>query len=413
MLGLLGSDVPSVSLERLYSRFDGTCFWGHLTGERMVDEDDGRTLGLVGVIADITQRKLSEEAARRQAARYQALQETASEGIHILDEDGRLVEANQAFYAMLGHDSAEAAGQLCVTDWDAKFTPGQLREMLAGELPPVVETRHRRRDGTIIDVEITCRRVSWEGRRYIYAASRDTTARKALEDQLRRTNADLEQFAYVASHDLREPLRMVSAYLQLIERRLGGGLDGELKEFMDFAVGGARRMDRLILDLLEYSRTGRASSAFAPVALAEVVAQGLEHLTPAIAECGAEIRVADTLPTLAGDRGELLRLYQNLLGNSLKYRRPDRRPVIEVGGRRDGQEWLLWVRDNGIGIQDDERERAFGIFQRLVSRERYEGTGIGLAICRKVVEHHGGRIWMDSNPDGGLTVLFTLEPEYA
>ena len=224
---------------------------------------------------------------------------------------------------------------------------------------------------------------------------------------LTQKNQELEQFSYVASHDLRQPLRMISSYLGLIERRLGPDLGGEIKDFLDFAVGGARRMDRLILDLLEYSRTGKSTQRV-PVSLGQAVADARANLTVAMREADAEIIVADDLPTVSGDPTDLTRLFQNLIGNAVKYRAPDRRPRVVISCRRLDGEWLVSVMDNGIGIAEEDRERAFAIFQRLVPQEAYEGTGIGLAVCKKIVEHHGGRIWIESAPDGGSIFNVTI-----
>jgi len=233
-----------------------------------------------------------------------------------------------------------------------------------------------------------------DGQWFLYASSRDVTERNRAEDQLRETNAELEQFAYVASHDLRQPLRMVSSYLGLIERRLGPQLTGDIKDFLGFAIGGAKSMDHLILDLLEYSRSGKSGES-KPVPLATAIAQALASLAVTIREADAEITVAADLPTVTGDATELTRLFQNLIGNAVKYRSPERRPQVEVSVRRQGRDWLLAVRDNGIGIAVEDRDRAFAIFQRLVPQGQYEGTGIGLAVCKKIVEHHGGRIWIE------------------
>jgi len=224
---------------------------------------------------------------------------------------------------------------------------------------------------------------------------------------LTQKNQELEQFSYVASHDLRQPLRMIGSYLGLIERRLGPDLGGEIKEFLDFALGGAKRMDRLILDLLEYSRTGKSSQRV-QVSLGQTVAEACINLTVAIREANAEVVVADNLPTVTGDPTDLARLFQNLIGNAVKYRAPDRRCKVEIDCRLQGQEWLTSIRDNGIGIALEDRERAFAIFQRLVPQGEFEGTGIGLAVCKKIVEHHGGRIWIESGPGEGATFFFTL-----
>jgi|AGTN01.3.fsa_nt_gi Bacteriophytochrome (light-regulated signal transduction histidine kinase) len=227
---------------------------------------------------------------------------------------------------------------------------------------------------------------------------------------LERSNNDLEQFAFVASHDLREPLRMVSSFMGLLERRLHGSLDDENRDYLAFARDGAMRMDQMVLDLLEYSRIGRERPPLQPVPLGKVVEQARHTLGAALEDVKGEIRAEGPLPTVAGDGAELGRLFQNLLGNALKYAATDRPPVVSVSARRDGEFWRLAVSDNGIGIAPEHFDKIFGVFQRLHTRDKYAGTGIGLAICKKVVEQHGGRIWVDSREGEGTTVFFTLHP---
>jgi len=226
--------------------------------------------------------------------------------------------------------------------------------------------------------------------------------------QLARSNAELEQFAYVASHDLRQPLRMVSGHLGILERRFGQSLTQEAREFLGFAVDGARRMDRLIVDLLEYARLGRDNKPHRPVDLAAVLAETAAILEPARAEAGAEIVIAAGLPAVSGDADELVRLFQNLIGNALKYRHPLRTARIDVSCRNETGGWIIRVQDNGTGIRPEDRERAFLIFQRMVGPDACEGTGIGLAICKKIVESHGGRIWIEDGADGGTAVCLWL-----
>ena len=230
---------------------------------------------------------------------------------------------------------------------------------------------------------------------------------------LARSNAELEQFASVASHDLQEPLRMVTTYLELLRLRYGDRLDGEAIEFVDFAVDGANRMSRLIKDLLQYSRVGTRGQPFAPVDWEVVSSWTLSNLSVAIDESGA-IVTHDPLPTVMADETQMLQLLQNLIGNAIKFR-GEMPPEIHVGAeRRAGSSqgaadtWLFSVRDNGIGIEPQYSERIFQIFQRLHSRHEYPGTGVGLAVCRRIVERHGGRIWVESTPGQGSTFYFTL-----
>jgi len=219
--------------------------------------------------------------------------------------------------------------------------------------------------------------------------------------ELARSNAELESFAYVASHDLRQPLRMVSSYVSLLERRYDALLDDDGREFIAFARDGAQRMDRMIVDLLEYSRIGRLTRPMETVALADAVAEAMLYLEITAEECHAHIVAEGPLPEIVGDRIELVRLFQNLVGNALKYRADDRAPEVLIHATRSEAEWIVSVRDNGIGIAPESFDRVFGIFQRLHGRERYDGTGIGLAVCKKIVEHHGGRIWLESTPGLG------------
>jgi len=225
--------------------------------------------------------------------------------------------------------------------------------------------------------------------------------------ELRRSNAELEQFAYAVSHDLQEPLRMVNGYAQLLERRHGDKLDGDAREFLGFMVDGATRMSRMIEDLLAYSRVDRGGGEPVPVDAGEALASALDNLHAAIREAGAEVRW-DPLPMVVGERAQLVRLFQNLIGNAVKYRHPDRPPAVHVGVHRDGQAWRFTVTDNGIGVPESQAERIFMVFQRLHGRHEYPGSGIGLAIARKIVERHGGRIWVTRMPEGGACFHFTL-----
>jgi len=224
--------------------------------------------------------------------------------------------------------------------------------------------------------------------------------------ELRRSNEELQQFAYVASHDLQEPLRMVTSYVQLLAQRYQGQLDSEAQEFIGYAVEGAQRMKALIDDLLAYSRVNIRERLVVPTDSGAVLQQTLQNLHIQIAESGATV-TADPLPTVSTDRMQLGLLWQNLLSNALKFRGQEP-PRVHVSARRQGNEWVFSVRDNGIGMEPRHTERIFHMFQRLHTRQEYPGTGIGLAICKKIVERHGGRIWVESEPGQGTTFFFTL-----
>ncbi|CAA7619713.1 ATP-binding protein [Magnetospirillum sp. UT-4] len=354
--------------------------------------------------------------------------EAVGEGICGVDVAGKVVFANQAARRMLGWGDGEGVGldlhelshhhhgdgreypeaecpiRLTATDGTARSIGGEV---------------YWRRDGGSFPVEYTCTPIVEHGEVIgVVNVFRDVTdqqhsaeaVRAAMED-LSRSNAELAEFAYVASHDLREPLRMISSYLALIAKRLGGNADPDLAEFLGFAVDGAKRMDALIIDLLDYSRIGRGDAPHQPVALEMALAEALRDLDVAIADAGATVAVPADDPVVAGNPNELRRLFQNLIGNAVKYRHPDRPPRIRVEWRRQARAWLVVVTDNGIGIPADQRERVFGIFQRLAGRTTCEGTGIGLAVCRKVVERHGGRIWIEDAEGGGCRFCFTLPAE--
>ncbi|WP_018680784.1 sensor histidine kinase [Actinokineospora enzanensis] len=225
-------------------------------------------------------------------------------------------------------------------------------------------------------------------------------------EDLKRSNAELEQFAYVASHDLQEPLRKVASFCQLLERRYKGQLDERADQYIGFAVDGAKRMQVLINDLLAFSRVGRHARDRLPVSTADLLAQARENLADTIADAGAEVSAGE-LPTVLGEAPLLTAVFQNLIGNAVKFRGTDP-PRVRVESERDGDDWLFSVTDNGIGIEPEFAERVFVIFQRLHGKDAYPGTGIGLALCRKIIDYHGGRIWLDPTEGGGTRFRFTL-----
>ena len=224
--------------------------------------------------------------------------------------------------------------------------------------------------------------------------------------ELARSNAELEQFAYIASHDLQAPLRMVSSYVQLLARRYQGKLDQDADDFIGFASEGAARMQRLINDLLAYSRVGTRGKSFEEVNLESVVSEALENLLVGIKEKNAVV-IHDPLPRVYGDSGQLTQLFQNLIDNAIKFHR-DEQPLVHVSARLEEGDCICSVQDNGIGIAPEYVDKIFVLFQRLHTRKEYPGTGIGLAICKRIVERHGGQIWVESSPGKGSTFHFRL-----
>ncbi|WP_199256485.1 sensor histidine kinase [Mycolicibacterium mengxianglii] len=290
-----------------------------------------------------------------------------------------------------------------------RITGGQFNERIPRQGPRDIRS-------IATDVEDMRQRIVEELEVSTTARARLAQQAEALDEQaveLRRSNAELEQFAYVASHDLQEPLRKVASFCQLLEKRYGDKLDERGVEYIAFAVDGAKRMQRLINDLLAFSRVGRLNATYTEVDLTSTLDAGLANLQAAMEETDAEIiRPSTPMPHVIGDPTLLALLWQNLIGNAMKFRRPDTPPRIvidcEAGtGDRTGT-WFLSVSDNGIGIEEEFADKVFVIFQRLHGRDAYTGTGIGLAVCRKIVEHHGGFIWIDTSYTGGTRFCFTL-----
>lgn len=287
---------------------------------------------------------------------------------------------------------------------DARVVSGgdlhhEVRTTGPGEIAELAEAVERMRLHLVAQVQEV------EASRAEISEAHDRLSEQA--EELRRSNRDLEQFAYVASHDLQEPLRKISSFTQLLQKRYGGQLDDRADQYIAFAVDGAKRMQQLIQDLLGFSRVGRLGGELADVPLDGALADALENLAELVADTGAVVEHAD-LPVVRGERPLLVQLLQNLVGNAIKFRDPERPPVVRITARRVGDFWEVECRDNGIGIDPQYADRVFVIFQRLHPKDLYEGTGIGLALCKKIVEYHGGRIWL-GEPDGpGTSVRWTL-----
>ena len=365
----------------------------------------------------------AEAKIRTSESRYRDLYENAPVGYYELDAEGVLTSVNTAFEQLLGCASDDLLGRHA---WDfMKETEESRRSFQArmrGE-PGADQGFQRtfvRKDGAEVPVLIESRLLKDIGNKItgLRIAVQDISEMKRLSAELElraaeltRSNADLEQFAYVASHDLQEPLRMVSSYLELLARRYAGRLDSDADEFIGFAVDGAHRMQALVNDLLAYSRVGTRGGTVETVDLQTIVDRAQANLEVAVEESGATITCGD-MPIMVVDSNQLARLFQNLIGNAIKFS-GDKRPEIRVGAERGDGEWVFSVCDNGIGIEARHVDRIFGVFQRLHARTEYAGTGIGLAMCKKTVEWHGGRIWVESIPGAGSTFSFTIPEKNA
>jgi PAS domain S-box-containing protein len=364
--------------------------------------------------------KLARHARReidRSETQSRTLLEAAGEGIYGVDLAGHCTFVNQAALLMLGFAHEEFVGanhHALIHHTKTDGTP-----YLSDDCPVQDAVRNGvarrvageifwRKDGSCFPVEYVVNPTIEYGEvTGAVVVFHDVSAILAAEDEIRRSNAELEQFSYAISHDLQEPLRMVSSYMTLIERRYVGKLDADADDYIHFAVDGAKRMSRMISDLLEYSRVQRKGMSMEDVGLEDIFADAVLNLQVAIEDSCAVIR-HDKLPTVRGDHAQLLRLFQNMLGNALKYRKPEIPPQISVSATQNGEFWIISVSDNGIGIAPSDFGRLFKVFQRLHTREQYEGNGIGLALCKRIVERHGGRIWLESEPDIGSTFFFTL-----
>lgn len=402
---------------RYWIRTDnGKAKWISINGTPHYDHNSN-FLGYRGSGSDITAQ--AEQSMRLRMLSTAVEQSPVS--VIITDTEGAIEYVNSYFTTVTGYEAVEVLGKnprLLASGDTSPEVYKDMWEAISSGHRWIGELKNKRKNGQLYWESLTTAPVrSDDGKITHYVAVKeDITKSRQLQDELRKTNAELEQVSYVASHDLRQPLRMVTAYLGLIEKRLPPeSLSDDIKTFLDYAVGGAKRMDRLIIDLLEYSRTGK-SAKFVPVSVDEAVADAKINLTVAIHDADAKIASFENLPTIMADPTELTRLFQNLIGNAVKYHAPDRRPEIKIACQRKGREWLISVSDNGIGIAPEDRERAFVIFQRLVAQDAYEGTGIGLAVCKKIVETHGGRIWIESEVGVGSTFFMTFpaiesEPE--
>lgn len=365
---------------------------------------------------EVGMRKKTEEMLMQAELKYRTLFEQSPDGVLLVAPDtGIALEFNDAACRNLGYSREEFAG-LRINDYEVLENPEETRSRIATIMQKgedTFETRHRTKSGEARDVLVSVRQVEISGVHSFLCIFRDITERKRalrdLEDlavSLERSNEELQQFAYIASHDLQEPLRMVSSYTQLLAERYNDRLDEKAKKYIHYAVDGAVRMQKLINDLLTYSRVGTKGRPPEPVETQSALGEALRNLTVVVRESGAEI-TNDTLPTINADRSQLVQLFQNLIANAVKFRGKDV-PRIHISARESGSEWVFSVRDNGIGIDPQYADKIFVIFQRLHTKEEYPGTGIGLAVCKKIVERHGGRIWFESEPDKGTTFYFTM-----
>jgi PAS domain S-box-containing protein len=371
----------------------------------------------LAVTRDISQRKQAEQKLRELNRDFVTFLENTSDFIYFKDQDSRIRFCSQTLANITQHESWHDL----VGKHDFEIFPAETAQIYYQEELPVFEQGlpllnkidpYYNEDGTQGWVS-TCKWpvFDFDSQKVIgiFGISRDITQLKQTEQDLLRSNADLEQFAYSVSHDMRQPLRSISGHLQLLARSLKDKLDDDEKENLGFALEGAKRMDAMILSLLEYSRVGRKTQTKAWINSRIVLNEAVEFLTPAIAEAKVELIITGEWGQVFASHDELSRLLMNLISNAVKYREAHQPPCIEIDSVVTANTWKVTVRDYGIGIDPQQISRLFQFFSRLQSRARFEGTGMGLALCRRIVEHHGGQIWVESAGDGqGCCFIFEL-----
>jgi PAS domain S-box-containing protein len=356
------------------------------------------------------------------AAKYRALLEAAPDAMVVVDVLGEIVLLNLQAEKTFGYRRDELVGQpvtnIIPEGFAERLVADGLRpaaEALAQHMGTGIELSGRRKNGSEFPIEIMLSPLDSDEGIVVTAAIRDISVRKATEatllqkvEELKRSNEELGQFAYIASHDLQEPLRMVASYTQLLARRYKGRLDKDADEFIGFAVDGASRMQQLIQDLLDYSRIGTKGRDLIETSSEVALQQALRNLRGAIEESHALV-THDPLPLVLADPMQLSQLFQNLIGNAIKYQKTGAVPEVHISAGRNGNpKWTFSVKDNGLGIDPQYFERIFGMFQRLHKRNEFAGTGMGLALCKKIVERHGDTISVESEPGRGSTFRFAL-----
>ncbi len=396
-------------------------------------DHDGRLSGFVLMSRDITKARKAQEALERSEKKYRLLIESANDAIFIADaQSGKIIDANEMAVKLLGRPKAEIIGMHQAglhppqdVERYQKLFQEQVRKG-TGALDGIFIVR---KDGTTVPVEIRAGVTDLDDQRVIQGIFRDITERLHLEAQLKAANQDLEQrvlertrelqqsnkdlqeFAYAASHDLQEPLRQISGYVQLLKRHYKGRLDAKADQYIDHAMEGVSHMQNLITNLLDYARVDNRGEDPVEIDINDVLDRAMANLKSRIEETGA-VLTRSPLPVIRANELQMIQLFQNLIGNALKFR-GDTPPRIHVAADREVSGWTFSVKDNGIGIDRKYLQRIFQIFQKLHPRSRYEGTGIGLALCRRIVERHGGRIWGESEPGRGSTFRFSISDQEA
>jgi PAS domain S-box-containing protein len=396
---------------------DGSTRLLEISGLPIFSDKTGDYVGARGTALDVTDKRHAEETIRNLLQRHQSILEAAGEGIFGVGLDQRVIFVNQAALEILGYTQEAFVGAdqhklIHHSHADGTTYPRNacpiLETLSTGKPKRVRGEVFWRSDDACLPVEYVVTPV-YEGVAITGAVIvfHDIGERLRQEMEIRRSNADLEQFSYAISHDLQEPLRMISNYVQILEHRYGEKLDDDAKIYIGYAATGAQRMGRMIQGLLEFSRV-RRDTRFGHIDLNRACREALDNLLLAVQESRAVISV-DNLPTVTGDHDQMVRLLQNLIANGIKYQPPGQPPHVAVSARKEDRQWVISVSDNGIGIDPQYFDRIFQVFKRLHGPDSYEGAGLGLALCRRIVEGHGGVIKVSSEGLGkGTTFSFSL-----
>jgi PAS domain S-box-containing protein len=394
-------------------RRDGSRFLADVTITALRDPS-GNLRGFSEFSHDLSESKES-------GTKYRGLLEAAPDAMVVVNQAGEIVLLNVQAEKQFGYSRDELVGQKVTNIIPEGFAERLIAdgtrsaaEALAQQIGTGIELSGQRKDGSRFPIEIMLSPLESTEGILVTAAIRDIGLRKTAEEhlvktagELKRSNDELQRFAYVASHDLQEPLRMVASYTELLASRYKGRLDSDADEFIAFAVDGCNRMQGLIKDLLTYSRAGANGKTLREISCDDALNKAVTNLRATVEQSGAVV-THDSLPNITTDGTQLSQVFQNLVGNAIKYRRAEAPQVHVSATKNDGNEWIFSVRDNGLGIDSKYFERIFILFQRLHGRNEFEGTGIGLAICRKILERMGGRIWVESQPGMGSTFCFAL-----
>jgi PAS domain S-box-containing protein len=393
----------------------------HEIAQRAWAEESEERILVTAAIRNISVRKDAEKHLAQMEGRYRGLLEAAPDAMVVVNAVGEIVLLNLQAERQFGYRRDELVGQkvknIIPEGFAERLIADDLRtaaDALTQQIGTGIELSARRKDGSDFPIEIMLSPLESTEGILVTAAIRDITERKKSElhlvktvGELKRSNDELQQFAYVASHDLQEPLRMVASYTQLLAKRYKGRLDSEADEFIAFAVDGSNRMQGLIQDLLAYSRAGTNGKVLHEISSEKALNEALSNLRATIQESSAVV-TNDPLPAIRTDDTQLTQVFQNLVGNAIKYRSAEVPRVHVSATKNGGKEWIFSVRDNGLGIDPQYFDKIFVLFQRLHGRTEFKGTGIGLAICKKILERLGGRIWVESQPEKGSTFHFTL-----